>query len=87
MNKLKISHGDFIYTIEDLVITGGKPAKLNALPEDCHPAEPLELEYRVTAITLDPGAVSYGGDIESLINDWAVMDELVIAKYEEEYAP
>ena len=77
---MQIFIGDWIYTVELEDYTPSKPAYLSGAPEDCYPAEPAELEYKVVSIKLDEGAKDTGGDIESLVNDYEELDELIIAK-------
>jgi len=78
---MNITIGDWNYTIEVDSFSEGYPDHISGLPENSHPGEPNEIEYRVTALELDPGAVSFGGDIEGLINDWEKLTKLVIEAY------
>jgi len=83
---MDIEVGDFIYTVEDVKVEGGYPAKLNGLPENCYEGEDPEITYDVTAINICRGACG-AGDIEGLIKDWSELDELVLEAYEKECAP
>lgn len=47
MSDLTISFMGYDVELNDVSYYGGRPAKLNAEPEDCDPAEPEEIEYTI----------------------------------------
>jgi hypothetical protein len=60
--------GDFVFTVEVISFTEGCKAKVDGLPEDCYPEEPVEVEW--VAATGDQ-------ELNYLLNrcsDWADED-------------
>lgn len=68
----------FDITVEDITFSPGRPAKLNAMPEDCYPEEYPEIDYTITKI------VQYFDDSEREIDelpsvvDTSELDEMVM---------
>ena len=45
---MKVYYLDRVFEINITSFTAGRPAKLNALPENCYPEEPSEVEWEVS---------------------------------------
>ena len=76
---MEVIHNGWIYSIQDIDYTAGRPARLHAAPEDCYQEEGSEIDYEVVCVSNDAGS----GDIDDIVSG-AELDLLVLMQYEEE---
>jgi len=65
MSNVTIKIGDFTLDVDVGIISMPIPERVNAMPEDCYPAEGGELEWEITKVE---GENNDGLDIDALVS-------------------
>jgi len=65
MSNVTIKIGDFTLDVDVGIISMPIPERVNAMPEDCYPAEGGELEWEITKVE---GENNDGLDLDELVS-------------------